>query len=116
MGGGSNERLRFSVCVDAKTMFEGPQVSQFTTKNIKQARGVLDELCWLRTVVNTDTDAASFKVDVFALRTLSTWKTMVNACSDAHVKLMIGYAHASTLITASATKFLTWLYATTPSP
>jgi hypothetical protein len=114
--GGGNERLRFSVCVDAKTMFEGPQVSIFTAKNIKKAKGLLDELCWLRTVVNTETDAAKFEVDVFALKQISVWKKMLAECNDAHVKLMIGYAHASTLITKSATAFLTWLYAPTPSP
>src|SRR5262245_45034416 len=114
MGGGSNERLRFSVCVDGKTMIEGKNVSQFTTKNIKKASGKVDELCWLKTVVNKETDAASFETQVFALKTLSAWKTMVNECSDAHVKLMVGYAHASMFITKSATAFLTWLYAATP--
>jgi hypothetical protein len=97
--GGTNDRLRLSVCVDAKTMFEGPQVSQFTERNIKRAAGVLDELCWLRTVINGESKVDAFETELFALRTRGTWTTMVNACKDAHVQLMVGFAHASIKIT-----------------
>jgi hypothetical protein len=116
VAGGSNERLRFSVCSDARTMFEGPQVNQFTAKAIKSAAGVLDELCWLRTVINKDDKADEFRIEVPALAIPSVWKQMLDECKAAHVELMVGFAHASTFITKAGTKFLTWLYAQSPTP
>jgi hypothetical protein len=114
--GGTNDRLRFSVSIDAANLFTGENKNQFTDDKIKQAAGLVDEFCWLRTVINGRHRVDGFETEVPALGVPQVWRQMVNAAKDAHVQLMVGFAHASTFITERGKAFLAWLYSDTPSP